>query len=107
MGPQDVRRRRNQGTMAVTQIPDIFALVSYLIINPTPTLMAFTRATNPHGPSAPIFYMLQVFCFFVFFGFVAAYQNLLLLFFKKMGQTRPLFVFFHSFHNTMTNIAQI
>ena len=107
MGPQDVRRRRNQGTMAVTQIPDIFALVSYLIINPTPTLMAFTRATNPHGPSAPIFYMLQVFCFFVFFGFVAAYQNLLLLFFLKNGPNPASFCFFRSFHNTMTNLAQI
>ena len=28
-------------------------------------------------------------------------------FFKKMGQTRPLFVYFRSFHNTMTYIAQI
>ena len=25
----------------------------------------------------------------------------------KMGQTRPLFVYFCSFHNTMTNMAQI
>ena len=31
----------------------------------------------------------------------------ILYFILKMGQTRPLFVYFRSFHNTMTNIAQI
>ena len=25
----------------------------------------------------------------------------------KMGQTRPLFVYFHSFHNAKSNVVQI